>query len=441
MSLHHPTLLVASILVTSILAAGQLMFGYFYKGSKAARDIAIGTLLYTLLCIYYLNEPYLPSVFRLISVLLIAFKIFFIYRALRQDFLYKSNDRFDSIFLIIALPVGIATILSLGFREQQLIYTSFILFFFVKAGILIFRRRKSVHPALFATIAMFIVTYPGVFVIRSIKFFFVPPTADSYSLETSSIVTTAVLMVLYTASNIGVHIIAIIREQEKIQSHLNDALKEKEFANGLVKIIGHDLRGYIGGISRAGEALINRSDPVLPVIEGNARKAQSLLTELVYWGRSRTGFGSNNEDFVSVSTLIEAAVSDVKGAAEVRNIGIETAPGSELVRADSNAARVVLRNLLANALKFSKTGSTIKISARQVDKDIVVRVSDEGVGMCEALLDKIRNGDSVPSEASTGTGLKIVTSVSEAYGWKLRFDSETGKGTTVSLFLPRIEQA
>lgn len=424
------------------LAGNQMLFGHLYKGSKSSLDISIGTGLYMLVCMYYLLEPGLSKSFRFIPVVLIAPNIFFIYRSMRRDYQLKPNDCMDIWILILGILLGVLVVYFSDFASQQLIYTLFILYFFVKLGILATRNRRELPTRIYKSTMAFLICYSTLFLWRTVYFVFVPPTAEIYLMESTSIIATVSLMVFYTLANSGVQIAASYRADEEKEELLNKALEEKDFATDLVKIIGHDLRGFLGSAGNATEMIQNRDDPAIPVIVRNSQKALTLLTDLVYWGRSRSGDAGDTEDFISVNVLLMKTAEEFQNDAIARDIGIEISDSSEIVRADITAVRVVLRNILSNALKFSDIGGTVRMSAFRENRNAGISISDSGPGMGEELLDEIHGGRFVRSgidktgKTGTGTGLRIVTSVCAAYDWDLKIESSPDRGTTISLYLP-----
>jgi signal transduction histidine kinase len=114
-----------------------------------------------------------------------------------------------------------------------------------------------------------------------------------------------------------------------------------------------------------------------------------------------------------------------------------------LVYADPRMIDTVIRNLISNALKFTRPGGKVRISAAHNNEFVEVSVSDTGVGICEKDLSKLFQIDvkyqqtGTAGEEGTGLGLILCKELIEKNGGSLSLESEIGKGTTVMFTLPK----
>ena len=146
---------------------------------------------------------------------------------------------------------------------------------------------------------------------------------------------------------------------------------------------------------------------------------------------------------------IEASAALVRtraAEAELRLV-VEVAPDVPPLWGDRTRFRQIALNLLSNAIKFTPPGGTVAIRAESRGEEIVVAVSDTGIGMCEAdiprALEPFRQIDNAMSRQyeGVGLGLPLAKNLTELQGGRLELTSRLGRGTTVTLYFPRAPAA
>ncbi len=144
------------------------------------------------------------------------------------------------------------------------------------------------------------------------------------------------------------------------------------------------------------------------------------------------------------SVAIDQAVRLTKRRAEEKGLQIVVdAEDLPEIEADHRAVKQMLLNLLSNAVKFTDTGA-IMVHARTNTQGLTLRVIDTGCGIAPEHLPRLaRPFEQVETElarnnSGTGLGLALTKSLAEMHGGKLSIQSEVGRGTIVSITLPRI---
>lgn len=146
---------------------------------------------------------------------------------------------------------------------------------------------------------------------------------------------------------------------------------------------------------------------------------------------------------VPVAEAIRAAAARGKDLMQ-HDIDVDIGPGMEGVRAliDADMIGIALINLIENAMKFSASRAkpAVTLSCALVDGEVVICVSDEGIGIPQdeiagvaALSTRGSNARHIPG---SGTGLSLVSRIVSAHGGSLGLDSRLGEGTTVRIGLP-----
>jgi len=235
------------------------------------------------------------------------------------------------------------------------------------------------------------------------------------------------------------------KSEEKLRRSL--AAKEKFF-----RIIAHDLRGPISALHGYAKLLTNRhhewprekQERCLLTLEETSANVSALLENLLQWAQSQADSLVMQPDILDLQSLCDDAAAPLRGIAANKKILLAmTIPPQETVYADRQAVTTVLRNLFANAIKYTPAGGTIRVTAR-VDRDRQeITVTDPGVGIAEEDIDKLFRIDvhhSTPgtgNEKGTGLGLILCREFVEKNHGEISVRSSPGKGSAFIFTLPR----
>ncbi|MEA4983347.1 MAG: PAS domain-containing sensor histidine kinase [Paludibacter sp.] len=236
-----------------------------------------------------------------------------------------------------------------------------------------------------------------------------------------------------------------IKNSELSLIELN-ATKDKFFS-----IIAHDLKTPFNSIIGFSELLVDRIkendyDKVAEfagIILQSSKRAMDLLINLMEWSQLQSGRMNFNPEFFDVSMLIDEVMLLLNGIADQKSIIIEnqlTKP--VLVFADKEMISAVMRNLISNALKFTQTGGCLSISAHIKENEVIITVSDNGVGLPEDRINKLfilSESYSTPGtnkEKGTGLGLILCNEFIKKNKGLIWVESEIDKGSSFSFSLP-----
>lgn len=225
-----------------------------------------------------------------------------------------------------------------------------------------------------------------------------------------------------------------------------NAEKDKFFS-----IIAHDLRspfsGFLGLTKIMAEDLlsmpINEIMELSQIMQQSADTMYKLLENLLEWSRMQRGTTAFLPDNYSIRSLVDQNISLLSTTASKKNITLHNdSDEGHTMWCDLPMMNTVLRNLISNALKFTKPGGEVWISSESTEREIIVRVRDNGIGINETILAKLFQLDEVVSrpgtegEPSTGLGLLLCKDFVERHGGKIWVESQEGAGTTFSVSLP-----
>jgi two-component system, sensor histidine kinase and response regulator len=233
-----------------------------------------------------------------------------------------------------------------------------------------------------------------------------------------------------------------IREQAAQLTQLN-ATKDKLFS-----IISHDLRSPLGGLKGLME-LISRGgltqEEFVSISQSLRRNIDSVyddLDNLLHWAQTQLkGIRPSKERFLFKELIVEK-LHLFEEVARAKNITLINTIDEDLTLfADRNQMGLVVRNLLANAVKFSTLQGRIEVKAEHADRTVKIIVRDTGVGMAPDELMKLFDANTHFSKRGTGNekgiglGLLLVKEFVESNGGTVSVLSEIGRGSSFIVHL------
>jgi len=179
-------------------------------------------------------------------------------------------------------------------------------------------------------------------------------------------------------------------------------------------------------------------------IVANARRMQSLVDDLLDLSRIESGAWMPELQDVALAAVTREVWSTFDRGPGEAGVSLTVDVREDLgLHVDPGALRQILRNLLANALRYAPSGTAVTVSASRNGDLVHVTVADEGPGIATAHLERVferfyRVDAARSREAGgTGLGLSIVKHLVVAHGGAVGIDSEVGRGTRVWFDLPR----
>ncbi|NBC01115.1 MAG: tetratricopeptide repeat protein [Bacteroidetes bacterium] len=238
----------------------------------------------------------------------------------------------------------------------------------------------------------------------------------------------------------------VIQEQRDELEALN-ASKDELFA-----VIGHDLRGPVGNIKMLLDTLLDDEAPLdaeakrdlLQMADETAGASVTLLENLLYWAQTQRGDLAATPTPTPCRRLIHRNMKLLRSEARSKKIHLSTVVDDTVVaQVDEKMADIVVRNLLANAIKFTPEGGQVTVRAVQETGAAVLTIEDSGVGMSPQQQHQLTDGEEQPGssadtrgEKGTGLGLKLCRVLLARTAGTWHIDSTPGEGTTVHVRWP-----
>lgn len=237
----------------------------------------------------------------------------------------------------------------------------------------------------------------------------------------------------------------ILKENATSLRELN-AAKDKFFS-----IIAHDLKSPFNSILGLSNMLAEQIqgkntegiEEYAGIIQKSSHNAMELLSNLLEWARSQTGKMDFTPEPFEIISLINSVIALLEESARQKSISIvKELPQSIYVHADKAMISTILRNLISNAIKFTRLNGEITISINQQPENLQLTVCDNGIGIKKEAIPKLFRIDEnvstygTQNETGTGLGLILCKEFIEKHGGKIWVESTPGVGSKFHFTIP-----
>jgi signal transduction histidine kinase len=226
---------------------------------------------------------------------------------------------------------------------------------------------------------------------------------------------------------------------------------------GALDSVAHELRTPMTRLRVAAETALGEGDgtgggtgggapgmrDALETSMEESEKILTMLNVLMDISEAETGILKLNKNEELVSSLVDEVVELYRYAAEEKEITIETnVPRDIALPVDPGRIRQVFANLVDNAIKYTPDKGKVRIDAFRNGNRVGVSFSDTGIGIgsdeIDQIWDRLYRGKRVRHHAGLGLGLSLVKAIVHAHGGSVEVESEEGKGSVFSVFLPSV---
>ncbi len=304
------------------------------------------------------------------------------------------------------------------------------------------------------------------------------PTAAGICLElTPALINTSLMAVLYLGVTLGAEPLTVVRLQDLAfdlfyfylicvlanrmalelrrmeQSRqevavLGDFIRRLEKTKSdYVSIVSHEIRTPLTSIQGFSEILATKDmepekrEEFYRIILTESERLSRLITNLLNLSRIEAGLELNRE-LVNVPELVLEEVEFFRAQTEIHQLSYSGSRDIPAVYADPERLRQVVKNLLSNAIKYSPEGGPVEVKTELEGKYVTISVSDRGIGIPPEELPRVferfrrAEREEVVGISGTGLGLTIVKHLVELHGGKITVQSEPGRGSTFTVYLP-----
>ncbi|MCM4164484.1 MULTISPECIES: PAS domain-containing sensor histidine kinase [unclassified Arenibacter] len=221
--------------------------------------------------------------------------------------------------------------------------------------------------------------------------------------------------------------------------------------NKIFSIIAHDLRSPFNTILGCSELLLdsigekNKEEAYKysEIVHATAQNSLALLDNLLNWSKLQTQQNNFNPQNIILSDIINGIIELFSSAATIKEIELVHLGSYDFeICTDMDILKTVLRNIVSNAIKFTRVGGKVCIMTKKEPPKVIITISDNGIGINERNVDKLFNIETnkwtfgTSDEKGSGLGLPLCKEFMEKLGGSICVKSIEGEGSEFKLILP-----
>jgi two-component system, OmpR family, phosphate regulon sensor histidine kinase PhoR len=226
---------------------------------------------------------------------------------------------------------------------------------------------------------------------------------------------------------------------------------QRDFINNM----SHEFRTPITSIGLASDVLAeegNGGDPerfgkYAVILKGQVNLLQKKVDKILQQAETEHKFFKLNKERINLKNFLEETIDEFRSAAEHRDgkLILDNHAGNPEILADRYHFAGILINLIDNSLKYTTNPPVVKLTLEESGKNLVIRIEDNGTGIDQKYIRKVFMpffrvpSGNIHNVKGSGLGLSYVKRICDLHRWKIRIDSEPGKGTTITLTIPKAE--
>ena len=224
--------------------------------------------------------------------------------------------------------------------------------------------------------------------------------------------------------------------------------EDRARVQGLIADISHQTKTPIANLLLYAELLADKDLPddcrgYVKQLTAQAEQLQFLIESMVKAGRLETGVIAVQPRPADVGALTQAAVKSALPEAERRGVHLSRLPAEVGACFDPKWTQEALGNLIDNAIKYTPAGGSVSVSVTPYELFCRIDVTDTGPGIPEdeqgRIFERFYRSPAVRDAQGVGLGLYLAREIAAANGGYIKVTSHPGKGSTFSLFLPKMQ--
>jgi len=249
---------------------------------------------------------------------------------------------------------------------------------------------------------------------------------------------------------LALHSIEMEEEHKQVERKIVEYEELDKLKSNLLSTVSHELRTPLATIKGYSTMLLDydrrlkrdEKRQYLQSVDRATDRLTELIDHLLDMSRLEAGLLKMEKALASIPELIQEAAFEAKLRSPRHKITLNLQESLPWINIDARRIRQVLDNIIDNATKYSEEGTEVVVEAQRKGSELVISVTDQGVGIAaeelERVFDRMYRIEErlTPEIGGVGLGLAICKGLVEAHGGRIWMESEEGKGSKCSFTLP-----
>ncbi|MFK7952586.1 MAG: ATP-binding protein [Ekhidna sp.] len=248
--------------------------------------------------------------------------------------------------------------------------------------------------------------------------------------------------------SVGIMLVIIIRIRMKLEKQKEELESLNDFKTKVFGIVSHDLRSpmqaFVHSVDLLNQEMVTKEEiiEVIPELREKSQSLLGLLGNLLRWAGGQMESAELEREYFDLLSVMTELEEEFEERLKLKEIAfIYDDEMSFRLNSNREIVKIILRNLLVNAIKFSHEQSKIFIKAHDQDKRKVISVEDHGIGMDKETVDQLFSSEltsqlGTTGEQGSGLGLALCGDLIQRLGGSIKIDSEVNRGSAFHISLP-----
>lgn len=249
------------------------------------------------------------------------------------------------------------------------------------------------------------------------------------------------------ASLLDKYFVVAFKDIDEVYKKKEELQRRNDFKDRILSVLTHDLRAPLAQLGALAELMSvadfspEQMDGFCKKITNEVKSVSDFINNTAHWASANFGYLNIRKESFDAGELFDEMIKYYGAVAETKNVNLSlNVKPPSVLSTDKEVLRIILRNLISNAVKFTPPGKNVKVTGNSDGSAFRFLVEDEGMGIDPEHLKELKEGRlssrlGTTREKGLGIGLSICFDMAKRLDARLDFESEPAKGTRAILLV------